>query len=207
MKLHTFKLIIVSVFALNLVAGALAETLPSFDMTMMCDRAQRIVRGELDQAGILKIKLVITGSPSKREMLTFDEVMVARMRKAIGVAGAENLEVAAFLEESGRPVWGMAGIVALEERRVWMCQSRDSWGRGSFQHTVNTNFTAESFIKKVKETLDVIEQRQIICNQKPSKERVENILDFLSGKNQYQLRQLTAALSSLSYAEEEHFVM
>jgi len=209
MKLHKYKPIIVSVFALNLVAGALAELLPSFDMTMMCDRAQRIVRGELDQQGVLKINLVIKGSqsnPSEAEV-TFDEAMVARMRKAIGVAGGENLEVAAFLEESGRPVWGMAGIVALEERRVWMCQSGDSLGHGSFQHTVNTNFTAEAFIKKVKETLDIIVQRHVICNQKPSKERVENILEFLGGKNQYQLRQLTTALAVLGSVEEKHLLM
>lgn len=199
------KMLLLISCVLNLAANASAEMMPSFNMDMMCDRAVRIVRGQLDQQGSLKVSLVLKGQAAKpATVVTLDAAMVTRLRKTIGVAEVTNLDGVVFLDEADRPIWGMAGIVVLEKTRVWMCQDDNFRGRGGFQHTENKTFTADSFIEKVKEKLDDIGQREVICEQTPSRERAENILTFLSGKSQYDLRQLVRTLSSISTTEEDY---
>ena len=194
-------------FALGVASLVSAEMMPSFNMDMMCDRSARIVRGQLDQQGLLKVTRVLKGEPENPGTgVPLDAAMVAGVRKAIRVAEDTNLDGVVFLDEADRPIWSMAGIVVLEKTRVWMCQDDNFRGRGGFQHTENKDYTADSFVKKVRETLALIAQREVICQQAPSRERIDAILEFLTGKSQYQRLQLVRDLSSISTTEEDYFL-
>ncbi len=193
---------------LSLAVSASAEMSPSFDMSMMADQAHRIVVGNVDQNGLLIINLVLKGhKPDPTTEVKLDKVVAKQLRSAMGLTDNDPFKVAAFLDASNNPVWGAAGIVGLEDARVWMCQrSKKFRGRGSLRHTVNNTYTATSFVKKIGEALAVISKRKALTDLPSSTKRAVQIIDFLQGKDNYQLRQLVHALGSLDPKEENKFL-
>ncbi len=206
MKANTTQRVFLTlVLVLTLAANASAEILPSFNMDVMSDRADRIVVGVVDQDGRLTINLLLKGDKADlAENLQLDESIAKQLRGAIGLKDNDTVEVAAFLDASDRPIWGSAGVVALEATRVWMCQ--ETWGRGSLRHTENKDYTASSFVKKTRSALGIISHRKALSARPPSAVRADQIVDFLRGKDQYQLRQLVAAMATHDATEQDRFL-
>lgn len=159
---------------------AYAELQPSFSLHYACDHAALIVVGSLDSQNELALRDVLYSETKAPPTVRLQWNGANRLRTTMREKPNATIDILAFLDKSGQPVLGSAGIVGLMGDRVYLIDGTgNSFKTEDFDHVLHPKLKKQQLIDATRNAIALLARRRALLTEKPSAPRARKLLDLL----------------------------